>query len=164
MSRIGQCRTWIMIQKAILAFVADSSSTKRCCCIANLVDAVASLHPQQANTSSGQSSPLPWQASLSPRSARRSLARPARLFQSSPSPLNPYVTFNGQKSFALRTIENRERDRFDEINRQYFLPNNTHPAKKKRKSLEKKPIRLKFDYFTGIGRSNFKIAPINAPL
>ena len=28
MSRIGQCWTWIMIQKAILAFVTDSRPTK----------------------------------------------------------------------------------------------------------------------------------------
>ena len=96
---------------------------------------------------------------MSPRTAQLSLALPARLFQSSHSPLNPYVTFNGQKSFALRTIENRERDRFDETNRQHFLPNNTRPAEKKRNSLEKKLIRLKFDCSIGVGRSNFKIGP-----
>ena len=92
--------------------------------------------------------PLPWQASLSPRTVRLSLARPARLFQSSHSPLKPYVTFNGQKSFALRTIENRERDRFDETNRQHFLPNNTRSIEKKRNPLKKNPIRLKFDCST----------------
>ena len=97
--------------------------------------------------------PFPWQASLSPRTAQLSLARPTRLFQSSPALRNPHVTFNGQKSFALRTIENRERDRFDETNRQHFLPNNPRSTRKKLNSLQKAPTPLKFPPFRGVGRS-----------